>query len=208
VTPEQLDRLHEELGDLRLLVEHLEQRLAAARRRPVARESAAGEPAATEEGATPLPSLLVSSDSDRQVFKDQVAQVLTELEEAEEEQRRLREVEESNKEYDLVEETLDGRLAGLQTGLGLTSSQASDLGSLLAVQNERNREMTRLWSEGAPQEDLDKRFAEYRAAHRREVMALLGPGQLSGYRRMLRDNHLGGRFSFFVGPWEGWSTPK
>lgn len=203
VSPEEIDQMREELGNLRLLVESLEQRLSASRRQPVT-----VEPSAVEGGPAPLPTLLASSDSDRSAFKEHVVQVLTELEEAEEAEKRLKEVEESNAEYDVFEETLDERLVGLQTKLGLATDQASDLGSLLAVQNERNREMTRLWSEGVPKEELDERFAEYRATHRREVMALLGTNQLNGYRRMLRDGHLGGRFSFFVGPWEGWAEKQ
>lgn len=203
VSPEELEDLRQKLVDLQLLVETLEQRLSVSRRQPVA-----SEPTAADGGPAPLPTLLASSDSERSVFKDQVVQVLTELEEAEEEKKRLKEVEESNAEYDVFEETLDERLVGLQAKLGLAAGQAGDLGSLLAVQNERNREMTRLWSEGASKEELDQRFAEYRATHRREVMAVLGPDQMNGYRRMLRNGHLGGRFSFFVGPWEDWANPK
>ncbi len=203
VNSAEIDQMREELRDLRLLVETLEQRLSTSRRQPVT-----VEPSAVEGGPAQASNLLASSDSERSVFKDQVVQVLTEIEEAEEAEKRLKEVEESNAEYDVIEETLDERLVGLQTKLGLAAGQASDLGSLLAVQNERNREMTRLWSEGVSKEELDQRFAEYRATHRREVMALLGPDQMNGYRRMLRNGHLGGRFSFFVGPWEDWANPK
>lgn len=204
VSPEDLDLLRREVVDLRAQVDDLEQRLAVARRQP-----AAPAPAPAVDQAAPAPAQASpASAAEREVFREQVAQVLTELEEAEEQERRAKEARESNEEYDRIEETLDARLASLQTSLGLTAKQAGDLGSLLAVQNERNREMTRLWSEGEPKEELDARFQEYRASHRREVVALLGPDQLKTYRRMLRENHLGGRFSFFVGPWEDWSGSR
>lgn len=202
VSPEDLDLLRREVVDLRAQVDDLEQRLAVARRQPAAPAPAVDQAAPAQAQASP------ASTAEREVFREQVAQVLTELEEAEEQERRAKEARESNEEYDRIEKTLDARLASLQTSLRLTAKQAGDLGSLLAVQNERNREMTRLWSEGEPKEELDARFQEYRASHRREVVALLGPEQLRTYRRMLRENHLGGRFSFFVGPWEDWSGSR
>lgn len=200
VTSEDLAALRADLQDLSMTVATLEEHLAAGRRVSAVREAAAPE----DSTSTDRP--LLTLPSERAAFKEHVVEVMTQLEEEKEAESRRKEAEESNEEYDRFDEQLENRLADMRTELVLSGGQMNDLRSLLATQNARNREVTRRWSEGVSKEELDQFFADNRAGHRREVMAVLGQGQLGEYKRLVREGKLGGRFSFFVGPWENWAT--
>jgi len=78
--------------------------------------------------------------------------------------------------------------------------------SLLDTQNERNRELTRLWSSGeVGDEELGRIFMENRTAHRAEIRALVGEGGLPRYQKFLKEGGLGGLFSYFTAPGENWA---
>ena len=69
--------------------------------------------------------------------------------------------------------------------------------------------MTRLWSSGdVDDEELGRIFMENRAAHRAEVLELIGQERLGAYQGFLRAGGLGGRFSYFTAPWENWADAK
>jgi len=159
---------------------------------------------------------LQPDDEATRALRDQVAAVMAEIEEEKEaadfetelEDRREEEVK-SNKEYDEFEDELATRVTKLSDQLGLQAQESNDLQSLLTLQNDRNREMTRVWAEGkTSEEELGLIFMDNRAAHRAEVRALLGDDQLGTYQKYVTNSGLGGRFSFFTAPWEDWTEAE
>jgi hypothetical protein len=207
VTAEQLQALQVSLDELSLEVSRLRELRSSDRRSlPMA---AASEGSKGEEAQAIAMGALQSGSA---AFKAQVAEALTEIEEEreavefeEELDERREEAVKANEEYDQLDTDLVTKTQELTDKLLLGSSQSKDMRRLLATQNERNREMTRLWSEGNTSEDeLGEIFMSNRAAHRAEIQNLLHSDQLETYRSYLRDGGLGGRFSFFVAPWDEW----
>lgn len=165
------------------------------------------------DDASGFPAGFPTGGASRDALREQVAEVLSEIEkekvaedlEKELEDRREEAIK-SYKEYDEFEDKLDARVAVLRNKLGLPAITAHELAGLLTLQNDRNREMTHLWSQGeTSEEELAEIFMANRAAHRSEVMALLGDEQLGAYRQYVQASGLGGRFSFFTAPWEEWT---
>ncbi|MCP3916280.1 MAG: hypothetical protein GY711_12055 [bacterium] len=151
-----------------------------------------------------------------QALRAEVSRVIAQIEEEKEEQaheeelvERRAEAVKANKEYDEVDLNLTESVGKLGNQLGLGSADLRDMKSLLALQNDRNREMTRMWSGGEnSDEELGDIFKANRAKHRAEILALVGQGGIEGYRKFLRDGGLGGRFSFFTAPWEDWAEAE
>ena len=207
----------EELAALEARVTELAMEVAELRAERRSSERVDGAPEeASIDPESELSSIVRAMESQLETsdgFRDQIVQVMGELEaekealEFEEElEERRKEAVRANREYDRFETELEPRLSGMQEKLGLDGRQTSEMRSLLALQNDRNREMTRLWSGGeTSDEDLERMFAENRAAHRAEVIAILGTDQLGRYKKLVADGGLGGRFSFFTGPWEDWA---
>lgn len=210
-TVAQLSALQRKLEDLEVELENLRHQDRSARRSLVAGAVNAGDGVTSGRplDRPALEALFGGGD----VFREQVAQVITQIEEQKEavawEEELVERQEEAalaNSEYDEFNTTLETRLVAMQDNMRLGNGQVDDMRSLLALQNDRNREMTRLWSQGdTSEEELGRIFEENRIAHRTELTALLGPEQLGAYRKHLREKSLGGRFSFFVGAWDDWN---
>lgn len=212
----------EDLHNLRLSLDGLAMEVAELRQLAASfrREAATPAVAATERETESQPSLRKTAMKERVddsiLLRTKVEEALLEIEEEKEAARWVEELEErreeavkANEEYDTFDKELETRLGKLQDELFLDRSQLKSLRSLLSVQNDRNREMTRLWSEGDTlQDELGRIFGENRKAHRSEVMALLGEDQLGSYRELIARGNLGPRFAFFVGPKEEWGEDK
>ena len=209
VSRTELARLEERLEGLVLEVEAL--RAGARAERVPATE--VGDSADGERWGELLAAMSAEPAASH-AFRSKVEEVISQLEEereaeewSEELEGRQEEAVKAIAEYDELSDRVDQRLTKLRDSMFLDGRQLADMRSLVILQNDRNREMTRLWSGGdTPKEDLDRIFAENRAAHRAEVSALIGEDQLGAYRKYLREGGFGGRFSFFVGPWEGWRS--
>jgi hypothetical protein len=210
-TADQWQALQTALDELTLEVARLQEHRGSER---LSLAVAADAEAAEEEAA--LSNAMGSLQGGGAQFKAQVAEALTQIEEereavefAEELEERREEAIEANAEYDTFNTDLASKSRELQDKLFLSSAQTADMRKLLALQNDRNREMTRLWSEGNTSEDeLGEIFMRNRAEHRAEILALLPPGQQGTYRKYVREGGLGGRFSFFVAPWEEWKNDQ
>lgn len=195
-------RLEEDVQSLQMLLAQV-----SSARRPVR------QPAAASEGGSELAASLADLDSaGEQAFFAEVSKVVAKLDEEKEaaawEQElaeRQQEAEDSYAEYDEVYSRLDTNVSELADKLQLGAAEVQDLKSLLTLQNDRNREITRLWSEGeTSEEDLGQLFQSHRAAHRAEILALVGEAGLPAYKKYVQEGSLGGRFSFFTAPWESW----
>ena len=206
-----------EVAELRRSLDALALEVAALRRLPAPAqrvEATAGAGGSGEAGAdgVALEQALTTREGG-DLIRSSVEEVLASIEEeraAEEWEAELEERQEeavrANEEYDRIEAELDDRMQEFNDRLVLSPSQSVDLRKLVALQNERNRDMTHLWSEGkTSEEDLEAIFMENREHHREEVARLLGTEKLRTYRQVLRKGGLGGRFAFFVGPAEDWS---
>jgi hypothetical protein len=212
-TDNELDSLRARIDELSMEVAALRQQGVLARREAATlTEDKDGFAAAGQAQGSAAASIPGGKDA----FKAQVTAVVTQIEEEKEAEewqeelagRREEEVK-ANEEYDGVDAKLDTIVADLEQKLFLGAGRLGGMRDLIVLQNERNREMTRLWAAGeTSEEELGLLFAEHRAAHRAEISALLGPEQLGTYRAQLRKNGLGGRFSFFVGPWDDWSREE
>lgn len=210
----------DELDSLRARIDELSMEVAALRQQGMLARREAATLAEKEDGLAAARqaqgSAAASSPGGEDAFRAQVTAVVTQIEEKKEAEewqeelagRREEEVK-ANEEYDGVDAKLDTIVADLEQKLFLGAGRLGGMRDLIVLQNERNREMTRLWAAGeTSEEELGLLFAEHRAAHRAEISALLGPEQLDTYRDHLRKNGLGGRFSFFVDPWEDWSREE
>ncbi|MEL6905925.1 MAG: hypothetical protein AAFU73_10890 [Planctomycetota bacterium] len=205
---------------LEAAVARLEQEVAELRdelvRSTAVRRAAAVAPDVLGAGGAPdLAATLRNLDpSGREALFEEVQRAVVELDEAkdaaaraEELVERQEEAAESYAEYDALAEKLDEAVGNVSDQLGLSSARERELASLVAVQNERNREMTRLWAAGeTSDEDLEALYFAHRAEHRAEVRALLGDDALPAYREFLQKGGLGGRFSYFTSPWEDWGA--
>lgn len=211
VTLEQLNQLKDQLAKLTSQLNAMQIASNSARRSvepsPHASALVAGdETSGAAEGAA------MSGSRMDPVFRAQVTEVLNAIEEEREAEEweqelveRREEALDANAEYDGLNSKLAERVTELRDRLVLGTGQTKSLRSLLALQNDRNREMTHLWSQGkTSDEELGRIFKENRAAHRSEVLALLGREQLGTYRKYVREGGLGGRFSYFTAPWEDW----
>ena len=161
----------------------------------------------------PSRALAADSDADNHAeLREKVFDALQEIEQEKEVARREEELVERREEavraiaeYDAFADELETRVAKLLEQLYLDDGQVKGLRSALTIQNDRNREMTRLWAEGnTSEEELRRIFRENRKAHRSEVKAFLGEEQLGTYRQFMTRGGLGPRFSFFIGPKEVW----
>lgn len=149
-------------------------------------------------------------------LRDEITSVLAAVDEekaaearAAEIAKRVEQAEESYAEYDEVEENLGESMAKLTGTLGLDARRSGDLRGLVEIQNQRNREMTQLWSSGEVSDDeLGTIFTANRTAHRAEVLALVGEEGLPAYRKFVQDGGFGGLFSYFTAPWEEWEVGK
>lgn len=201
----------EAIVELRMQIALLEGRIAEleSRGRDAGREPAlVGVPDGPSMGFTGL------DPEEKSAFRDQVTRVLEELEAEEavakraaEMEGRAKEAAASYEEYDEVDANMGETVAKLGTELGLGVQDQRELRGLLEIQNGRNREMTQMWSSGkVDDEELGRIFMENRAAHRAEVVELVGRERLGAYQAFLRQGGLGGRFSYFTAPWENWSA--
>ena len=201
-----VQRLEEELAELRLVVAQ-----QAGERRALS-----GAEAASEEEAPRVLSLAKLDAAGEAALHSEVARALSRIEEEKAEAAWQEELEEraeealaANSEYDELERTLDERVDRLSEALQLGTWAQGELRALISQQNDRNRQMTRVWSQGElSEEEVEQIFLDNRAAHRAEVRAVLGEEGIPGYRRFLREGGLGGRFSFFTGPWEDWADEE
>ena len=205
----------EAIVELRMQITLLEDRVAGlesrgasgAREVPFAAPDDAAGPGGLVAGVTP---------AEQSAFRDEVTRVLEEREARERAEAREAEMEEraeeaakSYAEYDEVDARLNETVSKLGDQLGLGVQDRRVIRDLLETQNDRNREMTRLWSSGdVDDEELGRIFMENRAAHRAEVLELVGPERLADYQGFLRAGGLGGRFSYFTAPWENWADAK
>ena len=171
---------------------------------------------AAPDAAADLGELVGGSPAELSAFREEVTRVLEEREAQEraeqraaEMEERVKEAAESYAEYDEVDARLDETVSKLGDQLGLGVQDRRVIRDLLENQNDRNREMTRLWSSGdVDDEELGRIFMENRAAHRAEVLELIGQERLGAYQGFLRAGGLGGRFSYFTAPWENWANAK
>ncbi|MEM9382359.1 MAG: hypothetical protein AAGB93_20570 [Planctomycetota bacterium] len=204
-----------DVTDLRMHVAELEARIAeletargAAPRAPVLMQSDAPAPGLAL--ATELAGL---DERGEEAFRAQVTRVLAEIDEEREAAERAEELEERAQQaadayaaYDALERDLDASVAKLGGKLGLDGGRMRDMKSLLGVQNQRNRELTRMWESGEfGDEELGEIFNENRANHRAEILALVGRANLGDYQRFLQEKGLGDTFNYFVAPWENWT---
>ena len=205
---EDVTDLRMQVGMLEARIAELEARRGATARVPVA--AATDEPSPTGFFATELARL---DDRGEEVFREQVERVLEEIDEereaaerAEELEQRAKQAAEAYEAYDTLERDLDDSVAKLGGSLGLDSRRMRDMKSLLGVQNQRNRELTRMWESGKiGDEELGEVFNENRAKHRAEIIALVGRANLGDYKRFLQEKGLGDTFNYFVAPWESWT---
>lgn len=210
VSQADLDALRSRLDDLSMELALLRDEVSRQRTPVDPGPSIGASPSSTDQKG---PASVAPQFRTDDAFKAQVAQAVSELEEARKAEEREEELEErrkeavdANEEYDWLERDLGVKIDEMTTKLDLNVAQTRELESLITVQNDRNREMTRLWSEGqTSDEDLEDLYFENRRAHREALTALLQPSQLKTYQEYLTSEGLGGRFSFFVGPWEDWS---
>lgn len=205
----------EAVVELRMQIALLEDRIAGLESR-----GASGSrevPLAASGGAAGLGGLAAGgSPAELSAFRDEVTRVLEEREAQERAEQRAAEMEgrvkeaaDSYAEYDEVDAGLDETVSKLGDQLGLGVQDRRVIRDLLETQNDRNREMTRLWSSGdVDDEELGRIFMENRAAHRAEVLELIGQERLGAYQGFLRAGGLGGRFSYFTAPWENWADAK
>ncbi len=205
-----------EATDLRMTVERLEGELRALRvqvaqlpRAP----SEARQPITTKESGSGLAASLAQLDpASEQALFTEVSKAVAKLEQEkeaaawdEELAERQQEADKSYAEYDELYSRLDTSVSELADKLQLGAPEMKDLKSLLTLQNDRNREITRLWSEGeTSEEDLGQLFQSQRAAHRAEILALVGEVALPTYKKYVQEGGLGMRFSFFTAPGESW----
>ncbi|MEM6675463.1 MAG: hypothetical protein AAF726_21620 [Planctomycetota bacterium] len=207
----------EDHTDVRMAVARLEDEIEALQMR-VAQLSAAPRegrrPAIVDDPPADLAATLSNLDpAGERVFFDEVSRVVAKLEEDKEAAEWERELEErrveadaSYEEYDAVDANLAASVSRLSVDLQLGSADAGELSSLLALQNDRNRQMTQLWSAGeTSDEELGEIFLANRAKHRAEIRALVGESGLAAYKRFVQDGGLGGRFAYFTAPWETWA---
>lgn len=211
------ERVEAEVAELRRSLDALTLEVASLRRLPTPAQRVEASAGASDSGVAGATGgafeEALTSRQGGDLLRSSVEDVLASIEEeraaeeweAELEERR-EEAERANEEYDRLDAELDDRMQKLNDRLVLSPSQSRDLRKLVALQNERNRDMTHLWSEGkTSDEDLEAIFMENRAHHREEIARLLGTEKLGAYRQVLRGGGLGGRFAFFVGPAEDWS---
>lgn len=81
---------------------------------------------------------------------------------------------------------LEDRLARLSRDLGLDNHQVRELRSIFTTQMERNRELTRLWAEGADSQALGEAKRIYAVEDRAAIERTLTPQQLETYRSTWR----------------------
>lgn len=205
----------EAIVELRMQIALLEDRIAGLESRGASgsREAALAAP----DGAAGLGGPVAGgSPAELSAFREEVTRVLEEREAQERAEQRAAEMEgrvkeaaDSYAEYDEVDAGLDETVSKLGDQLGLGVQDRRVIRDLLETQNDRNREMTRLWSSGdVDDEELGRIFMENRAAHRTEVLELIGQERLGAYQGFLRAGGLGGRFSYFTAPWENWANAK
>ncbi|MEE2940140.1 MAG: hypothetical protein VX460_07145 [Planctomycetota bacterium] len=213
--PAETGEAPEAIVELRMQIALLEDRIAGLESSGVS-GSREVPLAVANEPAGPGGSLAAASPAEQGAFRDQVTRVLEELEAEERAEQRAAEMEERAKEaadsyaeYDDVDARMEETVSKLGDQLGLGVQDRRVIRDLLEDQNDRNREMTRLWSSGdVDDEELGRIFMENRATHRAEVLELIGQERLGAYQGFLRAGGLGGRFSYFTAPWENWADAK
>jgi hypothetical protein len=120
-----------------------------------------------------------------------------------------RKVEEAKafEEYEDIQASLAERVAKLAESMPMGTADRRELEGLMDLQVERMRDLTRAWASGEfTDEEVRERFMAERQQHREAAIALLGEQRIGAYQKFIQDGGVGGRYSFYLAPWESWAV--
>ena len=146
-------------------------------------------------------------------FLEEVSKAVAKIDEkkaaaARAEEIETRKVEETQafEEYKEVQANLGERVAKLAESMPMGTADQRELEGLMDLQVERMRDLTRAWASGDFTDDeVTERFNAERRQHRQAAIALLGEERIGAYQKFIQAGGVGGRYSFYVAPWERWS---
>ncbi len=200
--------------ELQMRVGKLEAELAAMRAQ-LGRLSSARVPMTADaaSGEDTGQALLSIGSGDEAVLLEEVSKAMAKIDEQKaaaarevEMERRKGEETKAYGEYEEVQANLKERVAKLSESMPMGSADRREVEGLMDLQVERMRDLTRDWASGDfTDEEVGERFMAERRQHRQAAVALLGQERIGAYKKFIQDGGLGGRYSFYLAPWESWA---